>query len=224
MKKLTNKQLLLFDLDGTLIDSAPDLANALNLTLQQLGKRPFTLEVIRGWVGNGAQTLVHRALSGSRSVDSSIDSNLIKTTLKTFLNIYEQNLCNTTKLYDGVQETLQSLNEKYIMCVVTNKPHRFIQPILETLQIDQYFLDSIGGDFLETKKPDPDQLLYITNKHQYQLDNCVMIGDSKNDIFAARNCDMTSIAVTYGYNYDQPVSDFNPDYIVNTFKEINTLL
>ena len=148
------KKLLIFDLDGTLVNSAPDLALALNLMLDELGKERFSDEIIHTWVGNGAQTFVKRALSGSVDIDDTIDEGLFTHALERFLALYKVNLCVKSHLYHGVKETLQQLHVKgFMMAIVTNKPSAFVTPLLEFLDIATYFSLSIGGDDLERKSP-----------------------------------------------------------------------
>lgn len=226
MKSLQNKELILFDLDGTLIDSALDLAQAVNFTLQTLDKNIFDENEIRNWVGNGAQTLVKRALCGQRDIENiDIDNNLFEKALKIFLDYYEKNLAVKTKMYPNVELTLKDLHTKgYKLVIITNKPFAFIKPILDELNITELFEMYIGGDSLEKKKPDPMPLNYIANKFNVAIENCVMIGDSKNDILAAKNANMESIGVTYGYNYGQSITIFEPTFVVEDFGEIQNIL
>ncbi|MEO1937739.1 MAG: HAD hydrolase-like protein, partial [Sulfurimonas sp.] len=155
--RFREKKLLIFDFDGTLIDSVPDLASALNEMLHTLGREPFSIETIREWVGNGAQTLVSRALCGSHDFnEASLAQEPLVEALDIFLEYYEKNPAKETLLYDGVKETLQELyNKSYTLSIVTNKPYKFIAPILETLEIKDLFALYIGADSLEHKKPHP---------------------------------------------------------------------
>ena len=134
--KFENKKLLIFDLDGTLINSALDLALAVNYMLETLEREIFSEDVIHGWVGNGALTLVKRALSGSRTVDENLDEVYVQKALKIFLDYYEKNLCNATVPYPHVISTLKILKEKYTLAIVTNKPFAFVSPILKGLEMD----------------------------------------------------------------------------------------
>lgn len=222
---MNNKKLIIFDLDGTLIDSAPDLANAINYMLQELGQKSFSEELINTWVGNGAQTLVKRALLGKKEVDEEVDVLLFEKGLQIFLEHYEENICVNTFLYPKVKETLVHLHKKeYLLSIVTNKPYKFVQPILESLEIENFFHDYIGADSLERKKPDPMPLQYMCDKFSVNIENALMIGDSKNDILAAQALNMHSIGVSYGYNYAEPISVHNPTHIVDDFSKIAELL
>ena len=215
----SNKKLLIFDLDGTLIDSVPDLADSINFMLRELGRDEFSQDTIRQWVGNGAVTLVKRALSGSVEISDNLDN--YEKAIEIFLDNYSNNLCNNTTLYPNVKATLKLLKDRgYILTIVTNKPYKFIEPILNTLEIKELFEDYIGADSLDVKKPHPKPLLYICNKLGIATNNTVMIGDSKNDILSANSANIDSIGVTYGYNYTQNISYYNPSIIVDDFRDI----
>ena len=219
-----NKKLIIFDLDGTLIDSVPDLALAVNHTLESLSKDTFSQNTIRTWVGNGAQTLVKRALSGNININKSIDENLFNDALEIFLTFYKNNLTTSTILYPNVKETLLYLKEnKYILTIVTNKPFNFIEPILDGLGLDGIFEYYLGGDSLSQKKPSEVPLLKVCEEFSTTIEESIMIGDSKNDILAANNANMDSIAFTYGYNYNEDISAYNPNIVFNKFDSIKSL-
>ena len=218
--KINNKKLIIFDLDGTLINSALDLAISINEMLEKLGHKKFDETIIHNWVGNGAYTLVWRALSGTKEVDRSIDETEINEALDIFLEIYEKNLCIATKPYDDVLNTLEKLNENYILTIVTNKPFKFVTPILEKLHMNRLFKYILGGDSLEEKKPNPLPLKYICKKFDVKIESAVMVGDSKNDILAANACNMDSIGVTYGYNYGEHITLYKPTIVIDNFKDI----
>ncbi|MEN8304432.1 MAG: phosphoglycolate phosphatase [Campylobacterota bacterium] len=220
------KELLLFDLDGTLIDSAPDLALSVNYMLRTINHNEFSEEVIDSWVGNGAQTLVKRALSGNKTVDENIDSDLFDKSLSIFLEYYKNNLCVKTTPYPDVKTTLQALkSDGYKLAIITNKPFDFIEPILKQLELDNLFELCIGGDSLSEKKPSPLPLQYMCGKFNIKARNTLMIGDSKNDILAAKAANIQSIAVSYGYNYGEDIRVYKPDFTVDNFSGIlETLL
>ncbi len=223
--KFENKKLLIFDLDGTLINSALDLAKAVNFMLEQLGRKTFSEKVIHGWVGNGALTLVKRALSGSRTVDKDITESFVQKALDIFLKYYAKNLCNVTAPYPNVKTTLELLKEKgYILTIVTNKPFKFVSPILKGLNLDGLFELILGGDSLEEKKPHPLPLLHVCETLNIHIENSVMIGDSKNDILAANACGMHSVGVTYGYNYGEDIGVYKPTVIIDDFSELLKIL
>ncbi|GIT97603.1 phosphoglycolate phosphatase [Sulfurovum sp. TSL1] len=223
--KFTQKKVILFDLDGTLIDSVPDLASAVNHMLKALERETFSEDTIRYWVGNGAQILVKRALSGQTEIDENLDPALFEKALDIFLMFYGQNLCIDTATYPNVATTLHTLKEKkYRLVIVTNKPFNFVGPILEALGLDGVFDFWLGGDSLEKKKPDPLPLLHACEHMDVTVDQCVMVGDSKNDLLAAKTCGMQSVGVTYGYNYGEEIGIYDPTYIIDDFSELSALL
>ncbi len=217
-----NKKLIIFDLDGTLIDSVPDLALSVNHTLQSLNRDIFSEDIIRTWVGNGASTLVKRALSSSVKIVDDLDEKLFQKALDIFLNFYANNLTVSTRPYPNVKDTLVSLkNKNYRLAIVTNKPYDFIKPILEDLELVNLFEYYIGGDSLSLKKPSPKPLLHVCKKLNITIENSIMIGDSKNDIIAAKNASMDSIALSYGYNYDEDISTYEPNIVFDNFEDID---
>lgn len=218
--KFINKKLIIFDLDGTLINSALDLALAVNYMLETLERVTFDEEIIHGWVGNGALTLVKRALSGSRTVNENLDEMYVEKALKIFLDYYKKNLCNATVPYPHVISTLKCLKEQYILAIVTNKPFAFVSPILKGLEMDDLFSLILGGDSLTEKKPHPMPLLHVCQHFNMKVDKSVMVGDSKNDILAANACSMDSVGVTYGYNYGEDIGVHNPSIIIHDFSEL----
>ncbi len=224
--KFNHKKAIFFDLDGTLIDSVPDLALAVNEMLQTLHRETFSEETIRFWVGNGAQILVKRALLGKRDVENSpIDKSFFEKALQIFLNAYGNNICKTTTLYPNVRETLQALQTKgYRLAIITNKPLQFVAPILKELKLNDLFEAYLGGDSLSLKKPDPLPLQHMCKEMQITIEEALMVGDSKNDIQAANACGMQSIGVTYGYNYGEAISTYNPTVIIDDMKALKKLL
>ncbi|MBT8344175.1 MAG: phosphoglycolate phosphatase, partial [Sulfurovum sp.] len=218
-------KIILFDLDGTLIDSAPDLALAVNHMLETLKRETFSDDTIRYWVGNGAQVLVKRALSGQSDIDEDLDPELFRKALDIFLMFYAQNLCLDTVMYPNVSTTLHALKAAgYRLVIVTNKPFDFVAPILKSLELESLFEFYLGGDSLEKKKPDPLPLQYVCEKMNVSVENCVMVGDSKNDILAANAAGMKSVGVTYGYNYGEEIGVYNPTVIIDDFSELLELL
>jgi phosphoglycolate phosphatase len=219
--KFTNKKLIIFDLDGTLIDSSPDLAEAINHMLRYLERTTFSLDEIHHWVGNGAETLVRRALSGSKSINQNLDETTVKHALKIFLEFYAKNLAVKTVTYPAVPNTLQELKSRgYLLAIVTNKPFDFVEPILEALELKNLFELVLGGDSLKKRKPDPMPLLHVCTQLNVDVEESVMVGDSKNDILAANGCKMQSIGVSYGYNYGEDIEDYNPTVVYDDFKDI----
>ncbi len=211
-------RLILFDLDGTLIDSIPDLANSINYMLKKLNKKTFSIEKISKWVGNGGDTLIKRALSGDIHIKE-IDENEFLKAKEIFFKHYSDNVCVKTTLYPNVKETLQKLNN-FQKVIITNKPHQFIKPILKKLEIETYFDAYYGGDYFEEKKPSPLPLLKVCEIFNIPTHKTIMVGDSKNDILAAKEANIKSIAITYGYNYGEDINKYNPDIIIDNFTKL----
>ena len=219
--KLNSKKLLIFDLDGTLIDSSDDLALAVNHTLTRLKLATYDINTIHHWIGNGAEILIKRALSGSKTINNSLDEKYWREALKIFLDFYSKNLTVATVTYPNVETTLKTLRDRgYILTIVTNKPYMFVTPILKKLNLNNLFELILGGDSLDRKKPDPMPLLYVCKKLNISPKKSVMIGDSKNDILASKLANMDSIGVTYGYNYGENIEYYKPTIVCNKFKDI----
>lgn len=221
--RLTNKKLLIFDLDGTLINSIPDLAIAINKTLASFNIDPLPLEKIKSFIGNGAKTLVKRCLNHAHH--DHVPEGLFDKAYPKFMSYYKANPCEETFLYPGVEETLQYLTDKgYMMMICTNKPLEFVEPILEKLKIKRYFDKWIGENSLAEKKPSAAPLLYLAKEANMMIEDCLMIGDSKNDILCASAANMESVGLSYGYNYNEDINQFNPTAVLDAFGDIKTLL
>lgn len=218
-----DKELIIFDFDGTLIDSSPDLTQAVNNMLSYYDIEPLTIEVVTPFIGNGVSKLVERALEHALH-PKKVSKELFEEALKFYYSAYKEVICDKTYLYPGVLETLHYLDTNgYDMVIVTNKPLEFIEPILEGLSIKHFFKSWVGGDSLPKKKPDAAPLLYLAAKMNKDIEKCIMVGDSKNDILAAKNARMESIGVSYGYNYNQHIADYNPTKVVENFAELQEL-
>ncbi len=218
-----DKELIIFDLDGTLIDSIPDIRLAINNMLSYYDVKPLTIEETTPFVGNGAKKLVERALQHALQTEK-ITEELFEEAFKIYFLAYREALCVETYLYPNVLETLKYLhNIGYTLAICTNKPVEFIEPILNELSITQYFKYWIGENSLAEKKPNAAPLLHIAAKMNLDVNKCVMIGDSKNDIQAAKNAAMESIGVSYGYNYNEHISEYNPTIVVDNFEELQSL-
>jgi len=213
----------LFDLDGTLVDSAPDLAAAVDIMLEQLGRRKAGLDNVRLWVGNGATILVRRALAGKADWEpaSPKDDALFKDALSLFFYAYEKVNGQHAVLYEGVKPCLDRLLK--VGCklgIVTNKPEQFVAPLLAKMGIDRYFLISVGGDTLPVKKPDPAPLLHAMEALGGTRGTTVMVGDSTADIDAARAAGIPCVAVRYGYNFGAPADSLHADATVDSLTQL----
>lgn len=212
-------KLVMFDLDGTLIDSVPDLAAATDQMLVQLGRAPAGMDKVRNWVGNGAPVLVRRALADG--IDhQAITAEQEAEALAIFMQVYGTGDSLTT-LYPGALETLQSLKVLGLkLALITNKPEKFIPELLAQTHMAEYFDWVVGGDTLPQKKPDPAGLLWVMQQAQVAAQQCLFVGDSRNDVLAAHAAGVACIAVTYGYNYGQPISAENPALVVDDLREL----
>lgn len=212
-----------FDLDGTLIDSVPDLAAATNATLLEL-ELPLSSELqVRSWVGNGAEMLMRRALNFALSTEVS-DAKLAAC-MPRFMHFYQQNLQQHSRLYDNVEQVLKQLHSAgYQLAIVTNKPFEFTVPLLKAFNLDGYFSIVLGGDSLTKMKPDPLPLTHIMQQWQLEPEQLLMVGDSKNDILAAKAAAIGSIGLTYGYNYGEDIGLSGPTAVCEQFSEISALL
>ena len=214
--------LVMFDLDGTLVDSVPDLAWCADRTLEDLGLPLVGEDKTRDYVGNGIYKLVKRFLT--QQLDGEPDAALYDKALPIFWEYYRGNVSQFSQLYDGVQEALDELKAQGIkLACVTNKAEEFTQILLAHLKIDTYFEIMVGGDTLEKKKPDPMPLLHIAEVVGVAVENSLMVGDSQHDIAAARAAKMRVVAVPYGYNHGENIADSNPDAIVESLAELPAL-
>jgi len=218
---------ILFDLDGTLIDSAPDIAAAVNATLVDIGKEEYPLSMIKTWIGNGAKTLLKRALTGS--IDEEPDQVLLEQTLPRFFEHYGQNLSGDTYVYSGVLEALAALSLAGLqLACVTNKPIEFVQPILNAYQMNQYIQLSVGGGSLPELKPSAAPLVFACEQLGHDLksdpDKVIMVGDSASDILAANAAGIKSIAVDYGYPQGQDLISLGASAWISSMDELPDLL
>lgn len=214
---------VLFDLDGTLVDSVPDLATAVNAMLVDLEREPVDEAQVRQWVGNGAQRLVKRALTGV--MDAEPEPALFERAFSLFLDHYDRHLIDRSYLYDGAKDALAALREEGLLLgLVTNKPERYIAPLLSALGVAQDFAVTVGGDTLAQKKPHPAPLLHAAQQLGMEPSATVMVGDSRNDVLAARAAKMRVICVPYGYNHGEAIQRTAPDALVGDLREIMGLL
>ena len=218
---LQGKQLIAFDLDGTLIDSVPDLAAAVARTLVELGMPAPNEKEVRDWVGNGAPVLVERALTWA--LKAAPEPALLKRGYDLFMEHYGAAPNTLTTLYPGVKQALQSLDQQGLTLVlITNKPERFIEPLLSHFELLDYFTLCIGGDSLPEKKPHPLPLLHAAQHCKVPPEACVMVGDSRHDIAAGKAAGFTTLALPYGYNHGEPIESSCPDLVLSSLSELLT--
>ena len=218
--------LVMFDLDGTLVDSVPDLAAAVDAMLQEQHCQPAGEEKVRLWVGNGAASLVRRALADVDGIDETrVSDSLHQASLQRFLHHYRRASGHYSKLYPGVKAGLKKLHSAGVTLVlVTNKPAEFVPHLLADLGIDEYFSAWLGGDSLPQKKPHPAPLQFLMERFQVAMEDALMVGDSRSDMAAGRAAGVKTLGVTYGYNHGRPIAEESPDWSTDNLDDFFTRL
>ena len=215
----TLPRLVMFDLDGTLMDSVPDLAAAVDKMLMLLGREPAGIERVRDWVGNGSRVLVRRALAGQLDHDGMADE-LADEALALFMQAYAGGH-ELTAVYPGVRDCLDWLRERRVkLAIITNKPAQFIEPLLEEKGLAGYFDWLVGGDTLPQQKPDPAALFWVMDKAGVAPSESLFVGDSRNDVRAAKAATVRCVALTYGYNHGEPIADEQPALVLDDLREL----
>ena len=200
--------LVVFDLDGTLIDSRRDLADAANALIIEGGGQPLPVDAITAMVGEGAPLLVRRAL---KAAGLDID---IRIALPRFLELYDERLLVHTRLYDGTREALEALVARATLAILTNKPQRPTERILEGLSIAPFFRWTIGGDTAHGRKPDPAGLHHLVSAASADLASTVMVGDSAIDLRTARAAGTRICLVRYGFGFGTAAAELQGDEII----------
>lgn len=216
-------RLVLFDLDGTLVDSVKDLASAVQQMMGSLGHVPPDVGKVREYVGNGIERLVHRCLTGQMSGDAAPDE--FEHAIKLFMAGYEQHNAQHSTVYAGVPEGLDAIARSGVqMGCVTNKSARFTSPLLEALDLARYFELVVCGDTTAHKKPHPAPLNYALERSSLTPEQALFVGDSSNDVLAARAARMPVVCVNYGYNHGRDIADSRPDAVLDSLVELPYLL
>ncbi|QIQ20607.1 phosphoglycolate phosphatase [Zophobihabitans entericus] len=217
---LNQIQAIAFDLDGTLVDSAPGLALAVQLMLKELNLPTVTDEQVKNWVGNGVDVLVQRVFKQVNAPDE-----LFTKARALFDKYYDQTIDEGTKLFPHVTETLRTLQENgYPLALVTNKPAQFLPSLLESLGIKSYFSLCLGGGDVIKLKPHPAPLYQVMATFGLYHDQLLFVGDSRNDISAAKNAHCPTVGLSYGYNYGESIASSEPDFLFDRFDEILSIL
>lgn len=220
MNKLNDIQAIAFDLDGTLVDSVPGLALAAQRMLDDLSLPMVSNEQVKNWVGNGVDVLLERIL---KSVNGS--ESVFEHAKQLFNRHYDDAIDQGTQLFPHVISTLAYLKQnQYSMALVTNKPKQFLPALLKSLQLEPYFSLVLGGGDVIKLKPHPAPLYQVMATFGLYHDQLLFVGDSKNDICAAKNAQCKTVGLTYGYNYGESITESHPDYVFDDFKDILTLL
>ncbi|MHB0985650.1 MAG: phosphoglycolate phosphatase [Sulfuricella sp.] len=214
---------VVIDLDGTLLDTAPDIAEAAQRMLRDLDMAPVDLEKIRSYIGNGIANLVKRALTGE--MQGKPDAVLFAKALPLFEKHYDEVLHRETKAYPGVMDGLKALRDAgFPMVCITNKAERFTLPLLEAMGMKDYFDLVLSGDSFPRKKPDPLPLRYAAIYYEIQPEDMLLVGDSLNDSQAARAAGCPVVLLPYGYNGGKDVREQDCDAVIESLPEVLKLV
>jgi phosphoglycolate phosphatase len=215
-------RLILFDLDGTLVDSVGDLAWCGNEMLRRLGMAVHDEALARIWVGNGLERFVKRVLTADMEAEP--ETGLYQQGLYIFHELYAAHASDRSELYPGVVDALQQLSMQPLkLACVTNKPEPFTSKLIEAMGLDQFFELVVAGNTTARKKPDPMPLHYAADYFGLDYDQCLMVGDSSNDVRAARAAGFGVVCVPYGYNHGRDIREANPDLVVDYLPELAKL-
>ena len=215
-------RLVAIDLDGTLVDSVPDIAWCIDRTMPRFGIPPRGEALVSTWVGNGVERLVERALAGE--VDAPAEPRLLREASRVFLDLYSTHGRERSRVYPGVREGLAALRAHgAVLACVTNKPHGPAVDLLAHLALLDSFELVIGGDSLPRRKPDPLPLRHACSELGITVEHSVFAGDSVNDVDAARAAGMRVACVSYGYNHGRDIAEAAPDAVIESLDELATL-
>ena len=216
-------EMMLIDVDGTLVDSVPDLAYCVDTMMTELGRPVHGEAAVRNWVGNGVERLVRRALVGA--LDGEPDEADFERAYPIFLDLYADNTSKRSCPSPGVREGIDLLQAAgYKLGCVTNKAAQFTEPLLRDLGVADAFSIIISGDTLPKKKPDPMPLLHAAEFFGVAPEVSLMIGDSVSDVKAARAAGFQIVCMSYGYNHGVDIRDAHPDAVIDSMVEIMPLL
>jgi phosphoglycolate phosphatase len=220
---LRRPEMVLIDVDGTLVDSVPDLAFCVDEMMKAIGREPHGDAKVRNWVGNGVERLVRRALVGQ--LDGEPPQADFDRAYPLFLELYAANTSQRSRLYPGVVEGLEFLRHAgYRLGCVTNKAAQFTIPLLKDLGIHERFAIVVAGDTLPVKKPDPGPLLHAAAHFGVAPSASLMVGDSKSDVAAARAAGFQIVCMSYGYNHGEDIRRYAPDAVIDSMAELEDLL
>jgi phosphoglycolate phosphatase len=213
-------KMVMIDLDGTLIHTAPDLADCANRMLAELGHAPVPVETVMTWIGNGVPRLVKRALTGEMWGEP--ETVLFDKALAIYQRHYAAHVSDLSRPFPGVVEGLTQLKARgYRLACITNKAEAFTLPLLKNLDLHKYFELILSGDSLPKQKPDPLPLRHACQHFGITPDHGVLVGDSSNDVEAARAAGMPVLCVPYGYNHGHDIREAHPDAVVDSLAEVD---
>ncbi len=216
-------RMILIDVDGTLVDSVPDLAWCVDEMMRRLGRAPHGEAKVRNWVGNGVERLCRRALVGQ--LDGEPPNEDFERAYPVFLELYAENTSKRSRLYPGVREGIDYFKSQgYLLGCVTNKAAQFTLPLLKDLCLYPDFGIVVSGDTLAVKKPDPQPLLHAAAHFGVSPQESLMIGDSRSDVTAARAAGFQIVCMSYGYNHGEDIRNYDPDLVVDSMSELVGIL
>jgi phosphoglycolate phosphatase len=215
--------MILIDVDGTLVDSVPDLAYCVDELMKALGRPVHGEAKVRNWVGNGVERLVRRALIGQ--LDGEPPDADYARAYPIFLELYADNTSKRSRLYPGIREGIDWLKSQgYLLGCVTNKAAQFTLPLLKDLGVRDDFAIVVSGDTLPVKKPDPAPLLHAAQHFGVTPAESLMVGDSVSDVKAARAAAFQIVCMSYGYNHGVDIRTAHPDAVIDSLVELRALL
>ena len=216
-------KMVMIDLDGTLIHTAPDLAACANRMLADLGRAPAPVETVMTWIGNGVPRLVKRALTGQMLAEP--EEALFEKALAIFQKHYLAHVSDLSRPFPGVVAGLDRLKARgFHLACITNKAEAFTLPLLKNLDLYKYFELVLSGDSLPKQKPDPLPLLHACKHFGITPEHGMLIGDSSNDVEAARAAGMPVLCVPYGYNHGHDIRESHPDAVVDSLEAVEPYL
>ena len=207
--------LIVYDFDGTLVDTLFDIADAVNLSLNELGLRTLSRATIRKYVGKGVERLMAQSIDGTGYTD-------LPRAVELFRRHYSENLMNHTRFYPSGREILDHFRDKK-QAICSNKPEDFVRRILEALKSLDYFDAILGGDSVESKKPDPEGLLHLLDRFQCSPEMAVLVGDSPVDIETGKRAGVYTCIVNYGFGNPKEIASANPDCCIDHLSELKDL-
>jgi phosphoglycolate phosphatase len=216
--------LVMFDLDGTLVETAPEIADAVNDLLHELGLPTVAEDLVKTWIGHGTRELMTHAYAHAAQleVESVRRAGTMDKLMPRFVPYYERRCGTRSRLYPDVLDALRSLRTRKVrLAVVTNKEGRYVTPILMAQNIRAFFDLIVAGDTLAAKKPDPLPLQHCLDRFQVRRERALFVGDSQLDVQAARAAGVEVWAVPYGYNMGQPIADSHPDRLIATMAALS---
>lgn len=212
-------QLVCFDLDGTLVDSAPSIAYAIDSSLKEFGIKPAGVDQVRRWIGLGSSHLIKKTQEWAQLSDTKY-----KSLHEVFSKHYENNVTFNATLYSNVELTLKALkNQNIPIALITNKPSTFVKPLMDHFRLSPYFHLMLGGDTLPEKKPSPLPITHCLDYFNLHPDNALMVGDSITDFQAARSAGVKSALVTYGYHQDINLKELGAHLLIDDLLELITI-